>query len=169
MENVIHYKNPYTLKNVVTVEAEFQRKKFFGESIRLHCTFEDGVMTTLKMGRAEILTAIWVNPPKQHFSPKTIMCLHSAEVRHNDNSHTIKIICRLRNCKVKTITLEEDFFDFLVECCTAIFPWFWNQSPSREGLFLENYLFNKLKIYNIIFLCYFIIIFGKGKLCPKHK
>ena len=67
MENVIHYKNVYTLKNVVNVEAKFQRKKFFGESIKLCCTFEDGVTTILKMGRAEILTAMWNNPPKQHF------------------------------------------------------------------------------------------------------
>ena len=124
MENVIHYKNAYTLKNVVKVEAKFQRKKFFGESIRLRCTFEDGVMIILKMGRAEILTAIRDNPPKQHFSPKKIMYLHPTEVRHDDNSHTIKIICRLRNCDVKVITLDEDFFDFLVECCIAIFPWF---------------------------------------------
>lgn len=124
MENVIHYKNPYTLKNVVKVEAEFQRKKFFGESIKLRCTFEDGVTRILKMGRAEILTAIRDNPPKQHFSPKKIMCLHSAEVRHDDNIHTIEIICRLRNCDVKVITLDENVFDLLVKYCTAIFPWF---------------------------------------------
>lgn len=124
MENVIHYKNPYTLKNVVKVEAEFQRKKFFGESIRLRCTFKDGVTIILKMGRAEILTAIWYNPPKQHFSAKKIMYLHSAEVQHDGNSHTIKIVCRLRNCDVKIITIDEDFFDLLVEYCTAIFPFF---------------------------------------------
>ena len=128
MENVIHYKNPYTLKNVVKVkvkvEAKFQRTKFFGESIKLCCTFKDGVTIILKMGRTEILTAIWYNPPRQHFSPKKIMCLHSAEVRHDDNIHTIKIICRLRNCKVKVITLDEEFFDVLVKYCTAIFPFF---------------------------------------------
>ena len=124
MENVIHYKNAYTLKNVVKVEAKFQRKKFFGESIKLRCTFEDGVTRILKMGRAEIVTAIWYNPPKQHFSPKKIMYLHSAEVRHDDNIHTIKIICRLRNCDVKVIMLDETFFDLLVEYCTAIFPFF---------------------------------------------
>ena len=78
MENVIRYKNPYTLKNVVKVkvEAKFRRKKFFGESIKLCCTFEDGVTIILKMGRTEILTAIWYNPPKQHFSAKKIMYLH---------------------------------------------------------------------------------------------
>lgn len=124
MENVIRYKNPYTLKNVVNVKIKFQRTKFFGESIKLCCTFKDGVTTVLKMGRAEILTAIWYNPPKQHFSPKKIMYLHSAEVRHDDNIHTIELICRLRNCKVKVITLDEDFFDSLVEYCTAIFPFF---------------------------------------------
>lgn len=86
--------------------------------------FKDGVTTVLKMGRAEILTAIWYNPPKQHFSPKKIMYLHSAEVRHDDNIHTIELICRLRNCDVKVITLDEDFFDSLVEYCTAIFPFF---------------------------------------------
>lgn len=124
MENVIHYKNAHALKNVVKVEAKFQRTKFFGESIKLCCTFEDGVTIILKMGRAEILTAIWYNPPKQHFSPKKIMYLHSAEVRHDDNIHTIELICRLRNCKVKVITLDEDFFDSLVEHCTVIFPFF---------------------------------------------
>lgn len=124
MENVIRYKNPYTLKNVVNVETKFQRTKFFGESIKLRCTFKDGVTTILKMGRAEILTAIWYNPLKQHFSAKKILYLHSAEVRHDDNSHTIKILCRLRNCDVKVITLDEDFFDLLVEHCTAIFPFF---------------------------------------------
>ena len=124
MENVIRYKNPYTLKNVVNVKIKFQRTKFFGESIKLCCTFEDGVTTVLKMGRAEIVTAIWYNPPKQHFSPKKIMYLHSAEVRHDDNIHTIKILCRLRNCKVKVIALDEAFFDVLVEYCTAIFPFF---------------------------------------------
>ena len=80
MENVIHYKNPYTLKNVVKVkvkvEAKFQRTKFFGESIKLCCTFKDGVTTILKMGRTEILTAIWDNPPRQHFSPEQILYLH---------------------------------------------------------------------------------------------
>ena len=124
MENVIRYKNPYTLKNVVKVEAEFQRTKFFGESIKLRCTFKDGVTTILKVGKAEILTAIWYNPLKQHFSAKKILYLHSAEVRHDNNIHTIKIICRLRNCDVKVITLDEDFFDLLVEHCTAIFPFF---------------------------------------------
>ena len=124
MENVIHYKNAYTLKNVVKVEAKFQRKKFFGESIKLRCTFEDGVTRILKMGRTEIVTAIWYNPPKQHFSRKKIMYLYPAEVRHDDNIHTIKITCRLRNCDVKVITIDEDFFDLLVECCTAIFPFF---------------------------------------------
>lgn len=109
MENVIHYKNAHTLKNVVKVEAKFRRKKFFGESIKLRCTFEDGVTIILKMGRTEILTAIWDNPPRQHFSPKKIMCLHSAEVRHDDNSHTIEIICRLSNYDVKVITLDEAF------------------------------------------------------------
>lgn len=83
------------------------------------------------------------------------MYLHSAEVRHDDNIHTIELICRLRNCDVKVITLDEDFFDSLVEHCTVIFPFFWNQSTSHEVLFLENYLFDKLKIYNIILLCYF--------------
>ena len=124
MENVIHYKNPYTLKNVVKVETEFQRTKFFGESIELPCTFKDGVTRILKMRRAEILTAIWNNPPKQCFSPQNILYLHPAEVRHDNNIHTIKIICRLRNCKVKVITLDEDFFDSLVEHCTVIFPFF---------------------------------------------
>lgn len=124
MENVIRYKNPYTLKNVVKVEAKFRRKKFFGESIKLCCTFEDGVTIILKMGRAEIVTAIWYNPPRQHFSPKKIMCLHSAEVRHDNNIHTIKIICRLSNCDVKVITIDEKFFDLLVKHCTAIFPFF---------------------------------------------
>ena len=124
MENVIRYKNPYTLKNVVNVKIKFQRTKFFGESIRLRCTFEDGVMRILKMGRAEILRAIWDHLPKQCFSPKDIWYLHSAEVRHDDNIHTIEIICRLRNCDVKVITLDENFFDSLVEHCTAIFPWF---------------------------------------------
>lgn len=124
MENVIRYKNPYTLKNVVKVEAKFQRKNFFGESIKLRCTFEDGVTIILKMGRAEIVTAIWYNPPKQHFSPKKIMYLYPAEVRHYDNIHTIKITCRLRNCDVKVIMLDEAFFDLLVEYCTAIFPFF---------------------------------------------
>ena len=124
MENVIHYKNAYTLKNVVKVEAKFQRKKFFGESIKLCCTFKDGVTTILKMGRAEIVRTIWNNPPKQHFSPKKIIYLHSAEVRHDDNSHTIEIVCRLRNCDVKIITIDEDFFDLLVEYRTAIFPFF---------------------------------------------
>lgn len=76
MENVIHYKNAYTLKNVVNVEAKFQRTKFFGESIKLRCTFEDGITTILKMGRAEILTAMWNNPPKQCFSPEQILYLH---------------------------------------------------------------------------------------------
>ncbi len=77
-----------------------------------------------KASNAEILTAIWYNPPKQHFSAKKIMCLHSAEVRHDDNIHAIEIICRLRNCDVKVITLDEAFFDVLVEYCTAIFPFF---------------------------------------------
>lgn len=112
------------LKMLLKWKAKFQRTKFFGESIKLCCTFEDGVTTVLKMGRAEILTAIWYNPPKQHFSPKKIMYLHSAEVRHDDNIHTIELICRLRNCDVKVITLDEDFFDSLVEYCTAIFPFF---------------------------------------------
>lgn len=76
------------------------------------------------MGRAEIERAISYNPPKQDFSPEKIMYLHPAEVRHDDNSHTIKIICRLRNCDVKVITLDEDFFDLLVEYRTAIFPFF---------------------------------------------
>lgn len=124
MENVIHYKNAYTLKNVVKVETEFQRTKFFGESIKLCCTFKDGVTTILKMRRAEIERAIWYNPPKQCFSPQNILYLHPAEVRHDNNIHTIKIICRLRNCDVKVITLDEDFFDLLVEHCTAIFPFF---------------------------------------------
>ena len=126
MENVIHYKNPYTLKNVVKVkvEAKFQRTKFFGESIKLRCTFEDGVTTILKMRRAEIERAISYNPPKQHFSAKKIMYLHSAEVRHDDNIHTIEIICRLSNCDVKVIALDENVFDLLVEYCTAIFPFF---------------------------------------------
>lgn len=110
MKNVIHYKNAYTLKNVVTVEAKFQRKKFFGESIKLRCTFEDGVTIILKMGRAEILRAICDNLPKQCFSPKDIWYLHPAKVRHDDNIHTIEIICRVRNCDVKVITLDEDFF-----------------------------------------------------------
>ena len=76
MKNVIHYKNVYTLKNVVNVEAKFERTKFFGESIKLRCTFEDDVTIILKMRRAEIVRAIWYNPPKQHFSAKKIMYLH---------------------------------------------------------------------------------------------
>lgn len=112
------------LKMLLKWKAKFQRTKFFGESIKLCCTFEDGVTIILKMGRTEILTAIWDNPPRQHFSPKKIMCLHSAEVRHDDNIHTIEIICRLRNCDVKVITLDENVFDLLVKYCTAIFPFF---------------------------------------------
>lgn len=124
MENVIHHKNVYTLKNVVKVEAKFQRTKFFGESIKLRCTFKDGVTIILKMRRAEIVRAIWYNPPKRHFSAKKNNVPASREVRHDDNIHTIKIICRLRNCKVKVITIDENFFDLLVEHCTAIFPFF---------------------------------------------
>lgn len=124
MENVIHYKNDYTLKNVVKVETEFQRTKFFGESIKLRCTFKDGVTRILKMRRAEIERAIWNNPPKQCFSPQNILYLHPAEVRHDNNIHTIKIICRLSNCDVKVITIDEKFFDLLVKHCTAIFPFF---------------------------------------------
>ena len=93
-------------------------------SKKLRCTFEDGVTTILKMGRAEILTAIWYNPPKEHFSRKKIMYLYPAEVRHDDNIYTIEIICRLRNCNVKVITIDEKFFDSLVEYCTANFPFF---------------------------------------------
>ena len=124
MENVIRYKNLYTLKNVVNVEAKFQRTKFFGESIKLCCTFEDGVTIILKMRRAEIVRAMRNNPPKQCFSPQNILYLHPAEVRHDDNIHTIEIICRLSNCDVKVIALDENVFDLLVEYCTAIFPFF---------------------------------------------
>ena len=94
------------LKMLLKWKAKFQRTKFFGESIKLCCTFEDGVTTVLKMGRAEIERAIWNNPPKQCFSPQNILYLHPAEVRHDNNIHTIKIICRLSNCDVKVITLD---------------------------------------------------------------
>lgn len=124
MENVIHYKNAHTLKNVVNVETKFQRTKFFGESIKLCCTFEDGVTIILKMRRAEIVRAMRNNPPKQCFSPQNILYLHPAEVRHDDNIHTIEIICRLSNCDVKVIALDENVFDLLVEHCTVIFPFF---------------------------------------------
>lgn len=112
------------LKMLLKWKAKFQRKKFFGESIKLCCTFEDGVTIILKMRRAEIVRAIWYNPPKQHFSAKKNNVPASREVRHDDNIHTIKIICRLRNCDVKIITLDEAFFDLLVEYRTAIFPFF---------------------------------------------
>lgn len=64
------------LKMLLKWKAKFQRKKFFGESIKLRCTFKDGVTIILKMRRAEIVRAIWYNPPKQHFSAKKIMYLH---------------------------------------------------------------------------------------------
>jgi|GEM_PF-3330294 hypothetical protein len=99
MENVIHYKNAHTLKNVVKVEAKFQRKKFFGESINLCCTFKDGSEKNLRMGRMELLTAIWENltaiwenPSKQYFSPKKIMYLQSVQLYHEENDiHMIRI------------------------------------------------------------------------------